>query len=144
VLAPRSRGLVYRHDHPRLPPQPERAVADSGSVRNSAGAVAALDGLALVLVNGGGNAEYARTVLSGSLSPGGYLVVEVDPQNGPDGVALVDTADGDLLDALSYEGAISAAVIEGRTYSLVEGTPLPDFVTDSNAVAGSLARLPDG
>ncbi|HEY7561287.1 MAG TPA: hypothetical protein VH650_03855 [Gaiellaceae bacterium] len=55
----------------------------------------------------------------------------------------MDTADGTLLDALSYEGAITAAVIDGATYSLVEGTALAASVADSNTVAGSLSRIPD-
>ena len=52
--------------------------------------------------------------------------VAIEAQNGaPDGVALVDTAAGTLLDALSYEGAITAAQIGSATVSLVEGTVLP-------------------
>jgi large repetitive protein len=35
-------------------------------------------------------------------------------------------------------------VIDGRTYSLVEGTILPETVADSNTTAGSLSRIPDG
>jgi hypothetical protein len=35
-------------------------------------------------------------------------------------------------------------MIDGQTYDLVEGTPLADSVGDSNAVAGSLSRIPDG
>ena len=45
---------------------------------------------------------------------------------------------------LSYEGAISSATIDGVTVSLVEGTVLPSTVADSNTVAGSLIRNPDG
>ena len=53
--------------------------------------------------------------LTGSLAAGAYLVVAIEAQNGaPDGVALVDTATDALLDALSYEGAITAAVIDGQ------------------------------
>jgi large repetitive protein len=48
-----------------------------------------------------------------------------------------------LLDALSYEGAITAATIDGQTYDLVEGTALADTVADSNTVDGSLSRIPD-
>ncbi len=103
-----------------------------------------LAGLALVFVDGTDSEEYRREALTGTLAPGGYLVVAGDAQNGaPDGIALVDT-DGALLDALSYEGAIAAAVIDGRTYSLVEGTVLPATVADSNTAAGSLSRIPDG
>ena len=113
-------------------------------IANTGSAAASLDGVAIVLVNGDGT-EYDRLALSGSLAAGGHAAVDADPQNGaPDGVALIDTADGSLLDALSYEGSITAATIGGQTYSLVEGTPLPASVADSNAVDGSLARLPDG
>ena len=60
-------------------------------------------------------------------------------QNGaPDGVALIDTATKALLDALSYEGEIHSATIDGQVYDLVEGTPLAATVADSNTVDGSL------
>jgi hypothetical protein len=114
-------------------------------IKNTGTAAASLTGIALVLVDGADGEEYKRTALSGSLAAGGYLVVEGDPQNGaPDGVALVDTASGALLDALSYEGAITSAKIGTQTYNLVEGTVLPATVADSNTVAGTLSRLPDG
>ena len=104
-----------------------------------------LAGLALVFVDGADSEEYRREALTGTLAPGGYLVIAGDAQNGaPDGIALVDTDDGALLDALSYEGAIAAAVIDGRAYSLVEGTMLSATVADSNTAAGSLSRIPDG
>ena len=104
-----------------------------------------LTGLALVYVNGGDNAEYGRTALEGTLAAGAYVALDVELQNGaPDGVALIDTANKALVDALSYEGAITAATIDGVTYSLVEGTPLPETVADSNTVAGSLIRNPNG
>ena len=104
-----------------------------------------LTGIALVYVDGADSEEYDREALTGSLAPGEYLVVAGDAQNGaPDGLALVDTDDGSLLDALSYEGGITAAVVSGQTYSLVEGTVLPDTVADSNTTAGSLSRIPDG
>jgi hypothetical protein len=114
-------------------------------IANTTASDVTLDGLALVLVNGGDGAEYDRVALSGSLAAGGYLSISVDAQNGaPDGVALVDTATGALLDALSYEGEIRNATIGGVTYDLVEGTALAANVADSNTVAGSLSRLPDG
>jgi hypothetical protein len=130
-----------------------------------------LAGVALVLVNGNGNAEYRRIDLTpaGSLAPGNTLVVgatavTVQPpalkltpavgewpatdavQNGaPDGVALVDTTNGVVLDALSYEGAMTMAMVNGiGVVSLVEGTALPAGTADSNTVAGSLSRLPNG
>jgi Lamin Tail Domain len=104
-----------------------------------------LAGVALVLVDGTDSAEYDREALTGTLDPGAYHVVAIDPQNGaPDGVALIDIDDGALLDALSYEGGITAALISGTTYNLVEGTMLPATVVDSNSAAGSLSRIPDG
>ena len=124
--------------------------ADGGGfveLRNNGAAEVDLTGLALVLVNGGDGAEYDRSALTGVLAPGGHHVVEIEAQNGsPDGVALVDTGTGALLDALSYEGAITAAVIDGVTgsVSLVEGTALPETVADSNTVVASLIRSPDG
>ena len=114
-------------------------------IANTGSSAVSIDGLAVVLVNGGDGAEYARKALSGTLAAGAKLVVDVDGQNGaPDGVALIDTGNGTLLDALSYEGAITAATIGGSTYDLVEGTVLPVDVADSNTVDGSLDRIPDG
>jgi len=128
-----------------------------------------LAGLALILVNGLSSSEYARVELSEAgpvLPSGGYLIVgtaEVlvslppgtlsvpfssssnNVQNGaPDGVALFDTSAVVLLDALSYEGSITAAQFDGipGTYNLVEGTPTA--VADSNSTEGSLVRFPDG
>jgi hypothetical protein len=122
--------------------------ADSGGyveIANVGTSAAALDGIALVLVNGGDGTEYDRAALTGSLAAGAYLRVDIEAQNGaPDGVALIDTASKALLDALSYEGAITTATIEGQSYSLVEGTALADSVVDSNTVDGSLSRIPDG
>lgn len=128
-----------------------------------------LSGLALVFNNGAfnGGEEYLRADLSlaGSvIQPGQYLVVadnatSVNPsalvirfsvadnniQNGaPDGLCLFDTATNTVIDALSYEGSITAATIFGApgTYNLVEGNPTS--AADSNSVQGSLARIPNG
>jgi hypothetical protein len=121
--------------------------ADSGGfveIFNAGDGSADLTGVALVLVDGGTGDEYLRRALTGTLAAGAYLAVEVDAQNGaPDGVALIG-AGGGLLDALSYEGAIEAATIGGATYNLVEGTLLPAATADSNTVAGSLSRIPNG
>ena len=111
---------------------------------NAGDSAADLAGHAIVFVDGSDGQEYLRKPLSGTLASGSYLVVSVDAQNGaPDGVALLD-GDKQLLDALSYEGPITAATIEAQTYDLVEGTALPASVADSNAAAGSLARIPNG
>ena len=104
-----------------------------------------LGGLALVLVNGGDGQEYLRVPLSGSVLAGDFRVVSVEAQNGsPDGVALYDTVGQKLIDALSYEGPIRHALIGSFSYDLVEGTPLPASVADSDTSTGSLARLPNG
>ena len=114
-------------------------------LRNNGAEAADLTGLALVLVDGSDGLEYDRETLAGTLASGAHLAVAIEAQNGsPDGVALVDTGTGALLDALSYEGAITAAQIGTATVSLVEGTVLPASVADSNTVAGSLSRSPDG
>jgi hypothetical protein len=125
-----------------------------------------LSGVVLVLVNGGGGVpvEYPpRTTLSGVLPGFGYAVVKAATvpappdaltfplglansiQNGaPDALALFFLPENTVLDALSYEGAITAATISGApgTYNLVEGTPTAAI--DDGNVTGSLARLPNG
>jgi hypothetical protein len=104
-----------------------------------------LEGLALVFVDGATGSEYRRRPLSGALAPGAYRVIPFDAQNGsPDGVALYDTRYEGVIDTLSYEGAIERAFIGPFAHILVEGTPLPAAVADSNTVTGSLARLPNG
>jgi hypothetical protein len=126
-----------------------------------------LANLAVVLINGSNNAEYGRTDISSAttLPAGGYLVlapagVTVPAtalkvtttwanfvQNGaPDGIALIDTSTSTLIDALSYEGNITAAVVTGfpSPVSLVEGTALAATVADSNTADGSLCRTPNG
>jgi large repetitive protein len=136
-------------------------------IYNGTGAAVNLTGYQLVLVNGSNNTTYLTVDLgqAGTLAAGQYLVVGSSTvmvpasalkinfagasnniQNGsPDGIALVNSTTMKLVDALSYEGSITAAVIAGLgNVSLVEGTALPVAVADSNTVQGSLARLPDG
>lgn len=114
-------------------------------IKNSGDAAADLTGISLVFVDGSDSTEYKREDLTGSLEAGGYFVVATDAQNGaPDGLALVDTGSSTLIDALSYEGAITAAQIDGQTFDLVEGSALPADVSDSNTIDGSLIRSPDG
>lgn len=127
-----------------------------------------LTGLAVQLVNGANSTTYATVQLAsaGSLPAGGFLVVAgagvtvpgsaikvtsgwtTDAiQNGsPDGVALVNATAMTVMDALSYEGSITAAMLTGIStpVSLVEGTALSATVADSNTVAGALCRMPDG
>lgn len=124
----------------------------------------ALDSLALIFVNGLNDSEYRRVELDlagPTLAAGDYLVIAMDgvavapsalvirdnntTQNGaPDGLLLFDTATETVLDALSYEGEITAASITGVTAAidLVEGTAAT--AADGDATNGALARCPDG
>jgi hypothetical protein len=149
--------------------QPGTDSAEFVEIYNPGTEEMSLAGVVLVLVNGLSSFEYARVELADagpSLPAGGYLVVgsseilaSLPPdtlsvafassannvQNGaPDGVALFDTSANVLLDALSYEGSITAAQIDGApgTWNLVEGTPAT--AADSNATPGALARFPNG
>ncbi|HEY5951997.1 MAG TPA: lamin tail domain-containing protein [Kofleriaceae bacterium] len=135
---------------------------------NPSASSTSLAGLAVVLVNGATNTDYATIDLSSltSLGPGKYLVIagasvtvplsaeKLDPvwtqdeiQNGgPDGVAIVDTVKQVVIDAISYEGSITAASISGFSTSvtLVEGQALPSASADSTTVTATLCRSPNG
>jgi vibriolysin len=141
---------------------------DSGEfveIYNGTSAPVNLSGYSLVLVNGDTSTSYLTQSLSsaGTLAAGQYLVVGNPSvtaaagalkinfsagsdkiQNGaPDGVALINGST--LVDAISYEGSITAASITGvGTVSLVEGTALAASVADSNTATKSLARYPNG
>ena len=72
---------------------------------------------------------------------------EITVQNGsPDGIALINVPAQAIMDAFCYEGAMTAAQINGfpGASDLVEGTALPSATADSNTNGGSLARLPNG
>jgi len=119
--------------------------------------------VALVFVNGSTSAEYRRVRLAGRLGPLRRLVVATpsvpvdeaarelplplprdNVQNGaPDGVALVNTRTDEVLDAVSYEGSIDDAAIEGLpgTFSMGDGEPVHE--ADSNEIARSICRIPD-
>lgn len=120
-----------------------------------------LNGIDLVLINGSTNQEYDRINLSGNLAAGQFAVIgqaavlanlpqnvlsfnsNAGIQNGsPDGMALVQN--NTLIDALSYEGAITQAVITGfaNPVNLVEGNATA--ATDDNAGDGAIIRFPDG
>ncbi len=143
--------------------------AEFVEIYNASSAAIDLAGYSLYLVNGSGNAVYKTIDLgsAGTLAAGQYLVVGASSvvaavpagqktidlgalqdiiQNGaPDGLAIVNGNTSTLVDALSYEGAMTAATLPGvGTVSLVEGTLLPATVADSNTAQGSLCRLPSG
>jgi hypothetical protein len=135
---------------------------------NPSGSSTSLAGLQVALVNGATNAVYQTIDLQplGSLAAGKYLVIapdtvtvpggvlNLDPlwsqdqlQNGmPDGIALVDTVTKTVIDAISYEGAITGAVILDfpAPVSLVEGTALDAAVADSNTATKTLCRKANG
>jgi cysteine-rich repeat protein len=135
-------------------------------ILNTSAAPIDLTPYSVVLVNGSNSTVYKTVALTGTLAPGQYLVLGSDLvlatvpagalkislgagtdyiQNGsPDGAAIVDTATNTLVDALSYEGSITAVTIGGVSMSLVEGTVLPNAVADSNAVVASVCRMPNG
>ncbi len=119
----------------------------------NSGGEADLSGWRVQLINGsgGGAAEYNSIALSGTLAPGGFLVVcanaatvancDIDAspdtnfiQNGaPDAVALRDATDA-IVDTVSYEGSVGGFV-EGSGDGLLD---------NPSAGARSISRLPDG
>jgi hypothetical protein len=140
-------------------------VAEFIEVYNATTGTVSLAGYKLVLVNGLTNTPYEVVDLAqaGSLAAGQYLVVgggAVTPaagalalgftgsmnqlQNGtPDGIALIDDAANVLVDAISYEGAITTADLSMwglGTVTLVEGVALNADVKDD--AGGSLCRVP--
>jgi hypothetical protein len=160
-LPPGARLVINEIDYD----QPGTDLAEYIEIYNAGSVSAALDGIAVLLVNGSSNTEYSRATLSGTLAPGEYVVIGVTGQaltlpvgvarfdvpmmtgggiqNGaPDGVALVDTVSMTVLDRFSYEGSITTASIFGRSENLVEGTA---FTTaDSDSTPRSLCRRPNG
>ncbi len=144
--------------------------AEFVEIYNPTASSISLTNQALVFINGAGNTEYRRVDLgpAGSIPSQGTLVianstVTVPPsgsrytppgwptpngiQNGaPDGILLLNTATGVMQDAICYEGSITAGIVTGLpgTYNLVEGTALSASVADSNAINGSLSRIPSG
>lgn len=143
---------------------PSSDTAELVELYNGGSAGVALDSLALIFINGLNGSEYRRVALNAAgptLGAGQYLVVAMDgvavapgalvirdngtAQNGaPDGVLLFDTATETVLDALSYEGEITTAMIDGSTVmpNLVEGTAAT--AVDSDSTPGALSRCPNG
>jgi hypothetical protein len=143
---------------------PSTDTAEFIELFNPGSAPVALAGLSVVLINGATGVAYNTIDLSseGELAGGQYLVIGAPSvsvpgsaksivfvsmsdsiQNGaPDGIALVDTVTSTLLDAVSYEGSITAATIDGfaSSVSLVEGTATLAIDTGTT----SLCRSPNG
>jgi hypothetical protein len=143
--------------------QPGADSAEFVEIFNAGASSVSFDGVSLELVNGGVNppAPYDTVDLTGQTLPAGhYLVVAaasvnvpapsikvtlaVNIQNGaPDGVALYDAHSHKLVDALSYQGAINNAVIDGLTFDLVHGTATTAADRDP-APNISVIRYPNG
>jgi hypothetical protein len=123
-----------------------------------------LTGTSLVFINGFDSIPTFTLPLSGTLAAGQYLVAAnagvmgIPPeaiavtipngtiQNGsPDAIAIYDSSSKSVLDAISYEGSITMAVIDGNTYNLVSGNPTTaeDTATVS-APSVSVIRFPNG
>jgi hypothetical protein len=138
---------------------PSTDTAEYIELFNPSTAAVSLAGKQLLLVNGATGLVYATINLTGSIPAQGYLVVagvnvtvpppaiKLDPgwvtdkiQNGsPDGIALVDSVTKTLIDAVSYEGAMTSVSLPGFAVpvSLVEGTAA---TAADSASAGSLCR----
>lgn len=145
--APRQPLVVNEVDYD----QPGTDRAEFVELYNAGSAPVDLDPYALALVNGNGAAVYRTVDLPAvALAPGAFFVVCTDAasvarcdldvapdadliQNGaPDAVALV--LDGEVVDALSYEGRVDGYA-EGAGSAAADSNDDP-FV--------SLSRLPDG
>jgi hypothetical protein len=168
--APNARGLMINEvDYD----QPGTDDAEFVEIYNSSGEDLALGGVGLHLVNGANGSVYhtaylaesgaatlgaGRYLVVGSASvvnglPGGVLRVTlpagISVQNGsPDGMALAwdGASEHVLLDALSYEGAVTAASLPDfpGTPSLVEGPLAPFTLEDVDATVSSICRRPNG
>ena len=136
-------------------------------IYNPSSTAVSLAGKQVILVNGNTGLLYDTIDLgTGMLAGNSYLVIaganvsvispatKLDPgwttdkvQNGaPDGIALIDNVAHTLIDALSYEGAMTMVDLPGfaAPVSLVEGTMLPVASADSNTADASLCRSPNG
>lgn len=144
--------------------QPGTDNAEFIEIHNPSAAALSLNGLQVLLINGNGNTIYATIDLSGSLPSKAYLVIaganvtvpggvtKIDPnfttdeiQNGaPDGIALINNTTHVLIDALSYEGSMTAVDLPGfpAPVSLVEGTATT--AADANVGNVAVCRKPDG
>ena len=81
------------------------------------------------------------SVATGKVDPG--WTTDAIQNGAPDGLALVDNTSHTLIDALSYEGAMTMVDLPGFTapVSLVEGTAAT--AADANS-GGTLCRSPNG
>ncbi len=140
--------------------QPGADDAEFIEIYNTSSQAISLQGVSLYLVNGSNDLPYEAYDLGAfhaEIGAGQYLVLN-DPavvvpmtalqidlnasvQNGaPDGVLLFNENNSAAIDALSYEGAITMANINGTIVNLVEGTATGAIDTGDLA----LIRFPNG
>jgi cysteine-rich repeat protein len=137
-------------------------------ILNTGTATANLANHIFVHVNGSGGAEILRVALSGNLSPQQYLVIcpmtptpgtcpaglTVAPgavilnfgaatnilQNDNEGIGIFNLGNNSMVDAVSYEGAVTTGTVNGvGTFSFVEGTT----ATAADTAASANQRFPN-
>jgi hypothetical protein len=144
--------------------QPSTDTAEYVEIVNAGAGPVNLGGVEIILANGNDGTIYNSIPLSGTLAAGGYLVAAsagvtgIDPgavvvplaaadgniQNGPDGIALYDKPSATLLDALSYEGQLTAVMVDGKTVSFVSGTaPTASDTAPPSTPVRAMVRLPN-
>ncbi|MCX5745102.1 MAG: amidohydrolase family protein [Proteobacteria bacterium] len=143
--------------------QPSTDTAEFVELYNPSATTLTLTGKQLVFINGSDGTTYETINLTGTLASHAYLVfagpnitaaagsTKIDPgwtsnaiQNGPpDGIAIIDPVAHTVIDALSYEGLLTAVDLAGfpAPVSFVEGTAA---TAKDESNAGSLCRKPDG
>ncbi len=90
------------------------AGSDEGEAIEISGPVGSLDCYALYLYNGSNGAEYNEVFLGGNTiadQSNGYGAISFPIsgiQNGPDGIALVDTCSSTIIEFISYGGVLQA------------------------------------
>ena len=142
--------------------QPSSDADEFVEIRNGTALPVPLAGLQLMLVNGSNNSVYRTFDLDEAgdeLPPRGYLVVAAQTvqvadgalvlrfdlpgsgliQNGPDGVLLWDSVEGEAIDGMAYDEPVGPVDIGGVQVPVTEGAATPDEPAN-----GSLCRLPDG
>ena len=81
------------------------------------------------------------------LNPNATTLTNLIENGAPDAVVIYSSRDDSLIDALSYEGAVTNATIEGTTTvfaRIQEGDASTAGLADSNTVQATVCRNPEG